>query len=725
MIKKLLLLTLTLTSFISFSQEGYYDDVDLNLTGIELKDALSVKITATHTNFLYYSDVWEASKITDQDSDPSRVVLIYGWEDGSDQDDTNDRTRDNSLQDTGSGASFRWNREHVFPKSLANPKLNTDEPGPATDAHHLRAADRGRNSSRSNRKFGRGSGNSDFSTVDFHQGNEGPNTAAWYPGDEWKGDVARMMMYMYLRYGSVCLPSAVGVGSNDSTPDDMIDLFLVWNVDDPVSDFEKTRNTYHENTNNSAAQGNRNPFIDNPFLATRIWGGDSAQDIWGIYTTNDNEAPTVPTNVTISNQDFTSFDVSWDASDDNESVTGYDIFVDGILAKQTSNATVVITALNPDTTYSITILAKDLVNNKSEQSASESGTTLTDSEAPAAPTNLEASGMSDSSFTLSWEASLDNNEIAEYNVYVDGSLVSTVTTLSEVVNGLTASTDYTAYIIAKDTSDNLSQQSSTVNISTTAGGTGVAAELFISEYVEPEGGNNKAIEIVNLTGSTIDLAGYELRRNPSGGSEWSIEINLDSGDVKTITPGDVFVVTHGGADDAFLVAQSDLQTDPNIENGAPLSFNGDDPVGLFKNDVLIDIVGEFNGGNGVFAQDATLRRNGDVTGPNTTFSQQNDWASFTANTFDGIGSHTSTLSTNDALFNTFKIYPNPTNGNKIYFNLNQDVKVTIYNVLGKLIQTENMNANTNSINISTLSKGMYILKINSENQFITKKIIKN
>jgi hypothetical protein len=71
------------------------------------------------------------------------------------------------------------------------------------------------------------------------------------------------------------------------------------------------------------------------------------------------------------------------------------------------------------------------------------------------------------------------------------------------------------------------------------------------------------------------------------------------------------------------------------------------------------------------------------------------------------------------------MYPNPTNGNKIYFNVTQDVKVTIYKVLGKLIQTENVNVNTNNIDISTLSKGMYILKINSENQFITKKLIKN
>lgn len=265
-------------------QESYYSNVDLNLTGQALKNELATKISVTHTNLLFYTPgVWEASKITDANTaNTSEVVLIYGWEDGSDGDITNDRTRDNTLQDTGSGATFVWNREHVFPKSLANPTLVTNIPGPGTDAHHLRPADRSRNTDRWNLPFALGNGTS---------GRVNSNTA-WYPGDEWKGDVARMIMYMYVRYGNQCLPSTVGIGSSTSTGDEMIDLFLTWNAEDPVSDIERTRNTYHEDTNNTNAQGNRNPFIDNPYLATLIWGGDAAEDTWGIYTSlsvKDNE----------------------------------------------------------------------------------------------------------------------------------------------------------------------------------------------------------------------------------------------------------------------------------------------------------------------------------------------------------------------------------------------------------------------------------------------------
>ena len=86
---------------------------------------------------------------------------------------------------------------------------------------------------------------------------------------------------MYVRYQTQCLPANVGVGSTANTPDGMIDLFLQWNVDDPVSTIEIQRNNYLGGTG-TYAQGNRNPFIDNPYLATKIWGGTPAPDNWGI-----------------------------------------------------------------------------------------------------------------------------------------------------------------------------------------------------------------------------------------------------------------------------------------------------------------------------------------------------------------------------------------------------------------------------------------------------------
>jgi endonuclease I/chitodextrinase len=736
MMKKLLLLIFITSFSFSFSQEQYYNDVDKTLAGAALKDALAAKIISTHSNMLNYTpDVWEASKITDKDTDPNRVVLIYGWEDGSDQDDTNDRTRDNSLQDTGNGASFRWNREHVFSKSLANPKLLTEDPGAGTDAHNLRPADRGRNSERNNFKFALGNGFSGRSSVTYN-GPDGANTRGWYPGDEWKGDVSRIIMYMYLHYGNQCLPTAVGVGDKQFTSDEMIGLFLEWNVADPVSQIEIARNTYHENSSNTYAQGNRNPFIDNPYLATRIWGGNSAEDRWDFYKKTDTEAPTTPTDVTLSNIELTSMNISWTAATDNVEVTGYNVYVDDVLTAQTSSSitNTTISNLTTNTAYKFTVIARDLINNFSTPSAAKNGTTLEDTEPPSVPQNVTIGTVTDSSFNVSWDASSDNNVVAAYEVFVNNNFLASTTTTSYTVSGLVSSTTYNVNVLAKDADDNKSAKSALLTATTTAGSAGAASELFFSEYVEGDGGTNKALEIFNLTGATVSLAGYVVKLERNGAGEWTTPLALDSGTVKEIVPGDVFVLGNGDNSAAEIqpnsasntIGQVDLVQPVNETTsfGQPVNFNGDDAVALFKDGVLIDIIGVF-GSSASFATNVTLRRNGNISAPNTTFDEQGEWESFPANTYDGVGSHTSTLSTKDLTFESFKMFPNPTNGNNIYFSVTEDASIHIYNVLGKLIQSSEVTKSKNSINISEFAKGIYLVKINSGKQFISKKLIKN
>ena len=249
------------------AQQAYYNNVNLTLSGMALKAELSSKITVTHNNNLSYNQVKAVLKIIDLDTiNTSKVQLVYGFDD-TDGNVTTDLTR--SKTNFGGGVG-QWNREHTYPKSLGTPNLGTS--GPGADAHMLRASDVQRNGSRGSKKFIDGSGNSSVVNSNF-----------WYPGDEWKGDVARMMMYMYLRYGNRCLPINVGQGVTVSIDPNMIELFLEWNVEDPVSSIELDRNDYLENTSNTYGQGNRNPFIDNPYLATRIWGGLDAEDTWGLY----------------------------------------------------------------------------------------------------------------------------------------------------------------------------------------------------------------------------------------------------------------------------------------------------------------------------------------------------------------------------------------------------------------------------------------------------------
>ena len=303
--RKIIGLFLVLWSFNLVAQiPSYYNDVNLTLTGMALKSELSQKVINTHTTQLQYTNVWGVLQLTDLDpTNSNNVLLLYGYDDG-DSNPITDKTRN---KNNYGGNNGEWNREHTYAQSLATPNMNTSSPNAGTDAHHLRATDVQMNGNRGNRKFAAGSGNA---------GNVGVN---WYPGDEWKGDVARMMMYTYIRYTSQCLPSNVGVGTSVSIDPSMIDLFLQWNADDTVSLYETNRNVILE-----TQQGNRNPFIDNPYLATVIWGGQVAQDKWNMTSVDENKVNNtfnvypIPSNDGIVNINFT-------YSDDVEFIEVYNL----------------------------------------------------------------------------------------------------------------------------------------------------------------------------------------------------------------------------------------------------------------------------------------------------------------------------------------------------------------------------------------------------------------
>jgi len=260
---------LLLVSLCAFAQQPYYNDVDLSLTGQALFNELQDKVSDYNTSYTY-GDFRDTTLITDANpEDSSEVLLVYGFND-TDGNCTTDRTRAN---DEFGGNSCDFNREHVFPRSLANPSMGSASNGATgivADPHNLRPSDVQRNGNRGSKKFAAGSGNSG----DVGSGN-------WYPGDEWKGDVARVVMFMYLRYGDRCLPELVGVGATQGSTD-MLQLFLEWNAEDPVSDVEEQRNPRLESEYES-----RNPFIDNPALATQIWGGPQAEDIWNTFSVDD------------------------------------------------------------------------------------------------------------------------------------------------------------------------------------------------------------------------------------------------------------------------------------------------------------------------------------------------------------------------------------------------------------------------------------------------------
>jgi len=273
---KQIYILLLLISSLCFAQQPYYDNVNLTLTGQNLYNELMVKINTDVVTTYEYGDVRDDFLIMELDpANSNNVLLTYGFVDIlACSGDTDRRIRDKG--DFG-GLSCEYNREHVFARSNADPEMGSvsnSDTGIAADPHNLRATDVNRNGARGNKLFAAGSGNSG----DVGSGN-------WYPGDEWKGDIARIMMYMYVRYGDRCLPELNAAGPKEGATD-MLQILLQWNAEDQVSQIEDNRNQHLE-----GVYGNRNPFIDNPYLATIIWGGIAAEDRWGTLSAATSQLP--------------------------------------------------------------------------------------------------------------------------------------------------------------------------------------------------------------------------------------------------------------------------------------------------------------------------------------------------------------------------------------------------------------------------------------------------
>lgn len=225
----------------------YYKNA-VGKTGASLKSSLHTIISA-NVSKISYSAVWNALEVTDQDPNNSNnVILLYSGV---------SRAKSLSGGDTGD-----WNREHVWAKSHGDFGEVT---GPGTDLHHLRPADVTVNSVRGNKDFDNGG-----STVS-NGGGSLTDSDSFEPRDADKGDVARMILYMAVRYDG-------GDGFADLEPNEKVNngtnpfigklsVLKEWSDEDPPSAFEEHRNQVIYDT----YQHNRNPFIDHPEWVDAIW----------------------------------------------------------------------------------------------------------------------------------------------------------------------------------------------------------------------------------------------------------------------------------------------------------------------------------------------------------------------------------------------------------------------------------------------------------------------
>lgn len=378
----------TATSTVNAAEpQNYYDTVNTT-NATTLKQSLH-EIIDDHQRFPYTStatDTWDILEAADEDpNNANNVIDLY---------------KNASYAKVG-GGNTNYNREHSWPKSYGFPKDGASN-YPYTDAHHLFIANSGYNSSRSNKPYANCDTSCAEKLTEFtntrgggageHNLTKGSGyTGTWQTWNGRKGDVARALMYLAVRYeGGVHGVTAINepdliltddrnliANSNTGVNIDVAymglkSVLMQWHKDDPVDDYELRHNdaVYLQ-------QGNRNPFIDRPEYAECVFEN--------ICLGNDTSPPSAPTNLStsISSNAIT---LSWNASPESDTV-GYNIYrsttASGSFQKLNSNLINVLEYIDNtvvvDQGYYYYLKAIDNANNFSDASAQINATVLSTS----------------------------------------------------------------------------------------------------------------------------------------------------------------------------------------------------------------------------------------------------------------------------------------------------------------------------------------------------------
>ena len=186
--------------------------------------------------------------------------------------------------------------------------------------------------------------------------------------------------------------------------------------------------------------------------------------------TTDVIPPSAPTHLTTTRVLTSQVDLSWTASSDNVGVTGYNVFRNGNLIGTTTATQASDIALSAGTQYVYAVSAVDLAGNVSPKSAFLTVTTATPyGGPPSIPMNLQVSGVSSNSLTLTWAASVDDVAVASYQVFRNGVLIGTSSATTYADRGLSPATTYGYSVSAVDGAGNVSPQSDQVLVTTQPG----------------------------------------------------------------------------------------------------------------------------------------------------------------------------------------------------------------------------------------------------------------
>ena len=273
-----LVLTVMLASLTGCNNglEPYYKKLNTKLEGDEFKMSLhEVILHDTATNYQLMSTY---HKTTDADPDnPGNILLFY-----TGQSVPTSRSKEGYIK-YGDGDE-EIQREHVWPQSrfriygsMDGSYGKMDNPNPAEDIYNVRPCMGYVNELRSNYFYDEQSNPSRTTLYPWDvngekQGTLEGTTFEFTLAEQYRGDMARIIFYMATRYEKLEIieESDYGTGSNSYTFGRLSTL-LKWNLEYNVKEYEKVRNDATQKI-----QGNRNPFVDHPEFACKIWGSKNA-----------------------------------------------------------------------------------------------------------------------------------------------------------------------------------------------------------------------------------------------------------------------------------------------------------------------------------------------------------------------------------------------------------------------------------------------------------------
>jgi len=232
-----------LTSNSEMDLTDYYSSA-VGLKGEALREAI-FEIVSDNFKGISYGEIRYSLQESDVDPlDETQVWCFY-------------KEMTHSIEWVGQGT---WNREHVWARSKGLGDVNNSTTSQASDMHNLKPEDEAVNTEKSNYDFTEDANDADYA------GKVG--TAGYAPAKSARGDVARILMYMEIRYNEEHgLKLDDNVSQAHSPRHGRLSDLLKWHNQDPVDPYEVRRNNVIYKY-----QKNRNPFIDHPELVEYIWG---------------------------------------------------------------------------------------------------------------------------------------------------------------------------------------------------------------------------------------------------------------------------------------------------------------------------------------------------------------------------------------------------------------------------------------------------------------------